>query len=59
MVYFFFYFPIGTDVGLRRRPWVSIALLAINILAYVITHAWQPDGPRIMYALAWKPTPHS
>jgi len=55
MVYFFFYFPIGTDVGLRRRPWVSITLLAINILAYVITHAWQPDGPRIMYALAWKP----
>ncbi|HWN82104.1 MAG TPA: rhomboid family intramembrane serine protease, partial [Candidatus Udaeobacter sp.] len=55
MVYFFFYFPIGTDVGLRRRPWASIALLAINILAYVITHAWQPMGPRLLYALAWKP----
>jgi membrane associated rhomboid family serine protease len=55
MVYFFFYFPIGTDVALKRRPWASIALLAINVAAYLVTHWIRPLGPQLLYALSWKP----
>src|SRR5512145_1121454 len=53
MVYFFFFFPIGTDVTLRRRPWVTVGLLSACVLAYLATLL--PDGPRFLYQMAWKP----
>ena len=54
MFYFFFFFPIGTDVRLRRRPWVTVALFSACVLAYLAT-GFLPDGPRLLYQLAWKP----
>jgi membrane associated rhomboid family serine protease len=54
MVYFFFFFPIGADVTLRRRPWVTVGLVSACVLAYLATR-FLPDGPRLLYQLAWKP----
>ncbi len=54
MVYFFFFFPIGTDVTLRRRPWVTVGLVSACVLAYFATRLL-PDGPLLLYQFAWKP----
>lgn len=53
-MYYFFYFPVGTDVACRRRPLVTWGLVAANILAYLLMRLLRPS-PFQIYALAFKP----
>jgi len=53
-MYYFFYFPIGTDIACRRRPLVTWFLVAANVLAFVLTRVLRPS-PALIYELAFKP----
>jgi membrane associated rhomboid family serine protease len=53
-MYYFFYFPIGTDVVLRRRSVVTPFLVLANIVIYILVDSIL-RSPGLIYALAWKP----
>jgi membrane associated rhomboid family serine protease len=53
-MYYFFYFPVGTDVACRRRPVVTWLLVGANVLVHVLTRLFDPS-PALVYSLAFKP----
>jgi membrane associated rhomboid family serine protease len=53
-MYYFFYFPVGTDIACRRRPVVTWVLVGANVLAYILTRVLRPS-PALVYELAFKP----
>jgi membrane associated rhomboid family serine protease len=62
-MYLLYYLPIGTEVRLRRVPWVTLLLIALNLACflvfrydpkgYVLINAWAlvPNQPSILNAL--------
>lgn len=46
MLYFFYYFPLGLDLRLERRPWATWALLAACGLGFLV----QRTAPAILWA---------
>lgn len=43
-MYFFYYVPIGIDIALKRRPYVTYFLCAISVICFLI-YKYKPYGP--------------
>jgi membrane associated rhomboid family serine protease len=52
-MYYFYWLPIGTDVRVRRTPWMTLAIAFLNVLVFGLLLASRGDAGAL-YALAFK-----
>ena len=53
-MFFFYYLPIGTEVKLRRVPWLTLLLIALNTAIFAV-YQYDPKGWVMINAWALVP----
>lgn len=54
-MYFLYYLPIGTEVRLKRVPWVTLLLIALNLACFLVFR-YDPKGYVLINAWALVPS---
>ena len=50
----FFLIPIGSEEGVRRLPYLTIGLIAVNVIVFIITNAVHHHQVDEIYDIKWK-----
>lgn len=52
-MYYFYWFPIGTEARVRRTPWATIVLIALNVASW-LWFSYGPGSEALFLALGFK-----